>query len=224
MNSRRNQKESAAPRKRTKRRQDLINPAFQWKYAVTIALGVFVTSSIMSSVLYGILHHQARMRTLDPTGYSAEVTLVVFLAGAAFALLTGAGVGLWSIIVTHRMVGPLYVMSRFMLELKEGRLPKMRALRRKDEFKEFYEAFVGAVDNLRVMKQRQLGVLTDAMTTIHSMEGAEGDERSRALQSLSGQLREMREELARALGEDPDSGSTEAPSKVEAPEESVCSV
>ena len=144
MNSSTNQKVSAAPRKRTKRRQYLINPAFQWKYAATIAFGVFVTSTIMSSVLYGILHHQARMRTIDPAGYSAQVTFVVFLAGAAFALLTGAGVGLWSIIVTHRMVGPLYVMSRFMLELKEGRLPKMRALRQKDEFKEFYEVFVGA--------------------------------------------------------------------------------
>ncbi len=224
MNSSTKQQASAPSRKRTKRRQYLINPAFQWKYAVTIAFGVFVTSTIMSSVLYGILHHQARMRTLDPVAYSADVTFVVFLAGAAFALLTGAGVGLWSIIVTHRMVGPLYVMSRFMLELKEGRLPKMRALRQKDEFKEFYEVFVGAVDNLRVMKQRQLGVLTEAMTTIHSMERAEGDERSRAVQSLSGQLREMREELARALGEDPDTGSTEPPSGVEAPEESVCSV
>ena len=54
MNSSTNEKVSATRRKRTKRRQYLINPAFQWKYAATISFGVFVTSTIIRVTTFAV--------------------------------------------------------------------------------------------------------------------------------------------------------------------------
>lgn len=43
--------------------------------------------------------------------------------------------------LTHRISGPLYVLSRHMDDIMEGRKPDLRELRKNDEFKEFYEQF-----------------------------------------------------------------------------------
>lgn len=44
--------------------------------------------------------------------------------------------------LTHRISGPIYVMTRHIEDIMEGREPHFRELRDKDEFKEFYQKFV----------------------------------------------------------------------------------
>lgn len=43
--------------------------------------------------------------------------------------------------LTHRISGPIYVLTRHMDEIMAGRKPDFRELRKNDEFKEFYEQF-----------------------------------------------------------------------------------
>lgn len=174
--------------KPNRRRKYLINPAVQWKYALTIALTVFMISSIMSSILYGVLHHQARMRLINPTGYTAEVGLTMLLFALAFAAVTAGGVGVWSIMMTHRLCGPLFVLERHFHELVQGRLPKVRPLRRKDEFKEMFSAFSQAIDSLQSQRQAQLTALSQVVTTVRS--AAEGDDETRR-EALTSVVRHM---------------------------------
>src|SRR5262245_38755540 len=119
-----------------RRKQYLINPGFQWKVAGTIAVAVFLFSILISITLYGTLHQQARLRAANPVTYSADVTSVMICFGLGFAAITAGGVGLWSILMTHRVCGPMYVMKRYLLELAGGRLPSLRPLRKRDEFKD----------------------------------------------------------------------------------------
>ncbi len=42
------------------------------------------------------------------------------------------------IFITHRISGPIYVMARYLREIKEGKTPGMRPLREKDELKGFF--------------------------------------------------------------------------------------
>ncbi|MBU2510082.1 hypothetical protein KJ966_02050 [bacterium] len=42
---------------------------------------------------------------------------------------------------THRISGPIFVMTRIIKEALEGKDPQMRDLREKDDFKEFHELF-----------------------------------------------------------------------------------
>jgi hypothetical protein len=43
--------------------------------------------------------------------------------------------------LSHRITGPIYVMTGYLRELRGGGEPRMRPLRKRDEFKEFYEEF-----------------------------------------------------------------------------------
>lgn len=66
----------------------------------------------------------------------------------AAVLIQSAVLYFYLIRLTHRISGPIYVLSRHIEEIMEGRRPEFRALRDKDEFKEFYAKFVDMVEKL----------------------------------------------------------------------------
>lgn len=54
---------------------------------------------------------------------------------------------------THRIAGPVFVMSRYMREMLAGRTPQtLRPLRKHDEFQEFYKLFRDMVELFRSKK------------------------------------------------------------------------
>lgn len=184
-----------------RRRNYVVNPAFQWKYAIIVAVVVFVLSTIMSSALYGVLHHQARMRALQPETYVAEITLVILFAGLSFAVLTAAGVGVWSFVITHRICGPLTVIGQYLREIARGHLPETRALRDKDEFKDFYEIFNDTLDALKDQKHEELASLDELRSTALSAAGAEDQERVQFMNDLMTNIETMRASTSAYLGE-----------------------
>jgi len=208
-----NQRDASTCRVRNRRHKYVINPAFQWKYALTITIAVFLISSIVSSVLYGLLHHQARLRFMNPETYTAEVTLVIFLFGAVFSALTAGAVGVWCVVVTHRVCGPLYVLDRYLAQLAQGRIPKLRPMRRKDEFKELYSTFSKAIESLTAGKQAEILELTEAIRTAESAMDADDNGRKRAFKSLKGQLETMRRRASDALGDGKDWDEVEPATK-----------
>jgi len=50
---------------------------------------------------------------------------------------------------THRISGPIYVMSMYMKDIIDGTFPNPRKLRDKDDLKEFYELFSRMVETLK---------------------------------------------------------------------------
>jgi hypothetical protein len=65
------------------------------------------------------------------------------------SLIVAAALGLIGVLVTHRVAGPVYVLSRYARVLGDGGFPRMRALRRGDELKGFFEVFRDAIERLR---------------------------------------------------------------------------
>jgi len=55
--------------------------------------------------------------------------------------------------ITHRITGPIMVMSNYMKEIIEGKFPSPRDLREKDELKDFYELFRDMIDSLKKYKK-----------------------------------------------------------------------
>ena len=71
---------------------------------------------------------------------------------AVVVLVVIQGVVLFFVLIlkTHRIAGPIYVMSMYMRQIRDGSIPdKLRPLRKKDEFKDFYSLFESMVDALR---------------------------------------------------------------------------
>ena len=183
-----------------RRRKYVIDPGFQWKYAALIAAVVFLISGLMSSLLYGMLHQQARLRAMSPSTYSAEVTLVLVGFGVAYAVVTAAGVGAWSLIMTHRICGPLFVLERFIRELGQGRIPNIRPLRKKDEFKALYATFTDTVEVLKAHKLADLATLTKVVERANAAADADETACREALRSLTSDVNAMRKALAEAVG------------------------
>lgn len=141
--------ESAPIKHHNLRRKYIVRPAFQISFATVMGLAVFIISSIISCVLYGVLHQQARLRMMNPESYTANVPIVIFGFALLFSLIAGIIFAIWCIIVTHRICGPLMILHGYFEELARGRFPQRRPLRKRDEFKDLFEAFWNAVESLK---------------------------------------------------------------------------
>jgi nitrogen fixation/metabolism regulation signal transduction histidine kinase len=66
---------------------------------------------------------------------------LIFLIIIVFLIATGFILYPVLIRKTHKISGPIYLMSEYMKEIIKGNFPDLRPLRKKDELKEFYELF-----------------------------------------------------------------------------------
>lgn len=74
-------------------------------------------------------------------GYADDFNrLVLITIGIAFLAVLACS--LYMVRLTHRIAGPVQVMSRHLQEMIDGREPRFRSLREKDEFKEMYARLV----------------------------------------------------------------------------------
>jgi methyl-accepting chemotaxis protein len=148
---------------RNRRRRRIIDPRFQWKYASLVALTVFVGSVLMSFTWFFILHQQARQRVINPQEALPRLTMVIVCFAVGWGAVMGAIVALGSFVFTHRISGPLYVLQGYFRELAAGRLPTVRALRTKDEFKDLMAGFAKAVESLKEGRQRTMALVDEAL-------------------------------------------------------------
>lgn len=79
--------------------------------------------------------------------------------GILFALVL-AGYG---IVLTHKVAGPLFKISRYMSEVKEGRLGPVYDLRRGDQLQEFFLAFKQMHVSLRAKEEQDVGTLNQVI-------------------------------------------------------------
>lgn len=185
------------------RRRYVLRPGFQWKYTAFAVVSVFIVSELMTLLLFSVLHHQARTRTLAPAAATAwENTIVLVLSGAAFALVLGLVFGGWAILATHRVCGPLFVVESFLKDLARGRFPNRRPLRKKDEFKSFYDSFWDTLYAIKARSRRHLTAVDEAIEITRTLKNADNDARLQALKDLAMRLEAVRDELSQALGDD----------------------
>ena len=90
--------------------------------------------------------HQKNIETINTIirhNYMLLVAIVSFIA------LQGVIVFVVLIRKTHRISGPIYVMSNQLRDLLEGKTPVMRPLRKGDEFQDFYALLKQVVERVK---------------------------------------------------------------------------
>lgn len=144
----------------------IINPSVQWRYTAWAIAGVFVVSAFVAVLLYGVLFDQARSRALFmPASSAVDVGVSVIVAAVAFAAVPAIACGLWAIVMTHRLCGPIRVIENNLRELESGKFPKHRPLRKKDSFRDVYGLFWRVVDKAKNSQVKQL----EAMSRLRDM-------------------------------------------------------
>ncbi|MFC1669281.1 hypothetical protein ACFL20_02745 [Spirochaetota bacterium] len=67
------------------------------------------------------------------------IVLIIIQTVVIFALF---------IYFSHKISGPILVMRNYLLELREGKIPQFRSLRKNDELLEFYEEFKETIEHI----------------------------------------------------------------------------
>jgi methyl-accepting chemotaxis protein len=155
----------------------LLEPRFQLKYTSMIVGIATVISVILGAFLISKVRENSRMLALDDA-FAAE--LAAQDAAVIGGLVAGFLVFLFvltalSIYVTHRMAGPVFVMRRYLRELSRGGLPKIRSLRKGDEFSDLLDDFIMTVDALEERTMTELSVLRKVQEALQSGQELQED-------------------------------------------------
>ena len=156
-------------------RNFLLDKRFQLKYTLAVVLVSSVISAGLGYFLYDAHRESSKVASLDledddglDNALSAELAaedrkvliyLGVFLGGLVFCL------GTIGIIATHKIAGPAYSMRRTLAMIADGRIPRVRELRKGDELKEVAIELKRMTDELRLKEEtdiknlKKLGIL-----------------------------------------------------------------
>jgi hypothetical protein len=90
--------------------------------------------------------HSNNMHALESIMQYNRKLLIIMVA-----IIIIQGLALYMILIkkTHQVSGPIYVISRYMNEIIEGKLPDIRPLRKSDELKDFYDLFGKMIKTLK---------------------------------------------------------------------------
>ncbi len=179
------------------RRHYLVDRGFQLKYALVMA-----AAGLAVALVFGLWLQQAHAQATVLLAPDAETRTLVersdrLLLGAfaVIAVLLAAALGLLGVVITHRVAGPVFVMGHYLQVLADGRFPRMRTLRRSDELKLFFRAFLDAVDHMKAREARHAAVLEDAVQRMRAA-AAKAPDLQPAIDALAAAARERRAALA----------------------------
>ena len=170
--------------KRVRRRTFLIDRKFQLKYTMIIVLVGIVVSALLGYFIYRL-----NVENRDLLGIDAEMMAHVqqidsytmyYLVG--FVVVMALVLFIWGIFITHRVAGPIFIISRYLRQLGEGDVPHTRPLRKGDELKAFFDTFSGM---LNAMKQRNVEEAQLLEQIAGQVRSAGNEENAKALEELA---------------------------------------
>ena len=166
------------------RRKYLVDTGFQVRYMLRLAAlgggGV---------LLVGVLTYRAHKAAVDsgasPLALAAGGETMLWLTGLGALAMAGL-MALMGLVLTHRVAGPVYVMSLYIATLAAGRYPRMRPLRKKDELRGFFDRFSEAVDRIREREAEEARLLAEIIETLEPLATTQ---ETQAALSILGSLR-----------------------------------
>ncbi len=150
---------------------------FYWYREMAVASDIVWANSLSTM-------REAELRWMEQELATADLHRLMIMGGVgAFLCVVVAG---FSVVLTHRVAGPLRVMTNKMQEISEGNLNPPRKLRKGDALQEQYQQFTGMVDTLRGKAEQDQRDLAAAMEQARSLAEACADdpEASAAVEEL----------------------------------------
>ncbi len=136
---------------------------FQTRYAFAQAFLSLFISLTVAFVVYRLFAGGSPIETLENNDFVRHraVWLILGMIG-----LLGSSSGLFYLLIvltTHRVAGPLMVLSQCLEKLKRGQYPSRRRIRDTDELKELLTLFYETVDRLRARDLEQAAAIGKAV-------------------------------------------------------------
>jgi hypothetical protein len=169
------------------RRQYVVDRRFQYRYTVLLSMVGALTALAFGALMY-LAHRDALValagdRALPESIARQSSTLIWLMVG--ITVLMAAALAMFGLLMTHRVAGPVHVLSHYVSVLGRGRYPIMRPLRKGDELQAFFERFETTVESLREREAEEADVLEGAVETLGPLCATEES------QAIVAELREM---------------------------------
>lgn len=170
----------AGPQPKRRLRNYLLVPSFQLKYTAMVVGVTVIVASVLGILAYDYSTGQTEMLTInkmeakgdaidqafvrDLERYSEEADRKVAVRIVSGVLLLAIALGITGIMVTHRMVGPIYRLKAGVRDVRDGKLSAdTGGLRKGDELQDLFEVFREMVVSLRASKQQDIMELDQAI-------------------------------------------------------------
>ncbi|GAB4292636.1 MAG: hypothetical protein Kow0090_06630 [Myxococcota bacterium] len=144
-----------------------MNRAFQLKYTLIITvvgaiiallLGIFLYRAIQEStqvLATSLQEYPELMERVNSEDQQILFVLIFGIAALVIALLV------WGVLMTHRVAGPLFIITRYTNQIADGIYPNLRPLRKQDELQDFFEAYKDMVNELIKRDENDYNALTE---------------------------------------------------------------
>ncbi len=177
------------------RKRLIVNPRFQWVTVISLMACIFIVNAVSGLLLLQFHSRVVRFQIFSPERYADAGYSALWIA-SIFALVSGTlcalGFGIWSLVFTNRVCGPVFVMHDWVRKVKNGQRPAIRPLRAEDAFQEFG---TDLGDLLRTWSSDSSALRTSLNIAFEEISQAQHalDEatRNRLLTAAAGRMREL---------------------------------
>ena len=176
---------------RARRRTFLIDRSFQLKYTLIIVLVGVVVSAILGYFIFQLTMENRELLGIDAAMANevAKFDSRQLLLLGGFVVVMAVFLFAWGIIITHRVAGPVFIISRYLGQIRDGQVPQTRPLRRADELKGFFEVFAGMVASLKQRNVEEAELLEKVARLVQRSGNEELAQSAQALLDLAKQKR-----------------------------------
>lgn len=150
-------------------RNYLLDKSMQLRYVLFVTVFTGALAAALGYMVYAQERQASEsiIRTLESSGFGPELRgQVVAQLGATdqnLVLIMGAVwlgmvvlLTLYLTVMTHKVAGPLFKVSRYFDEMAEGRLTPVYPLRKGDQLRDFYDKFKEMHDALRARQRKEI--------------------------------------------------------------------
>lgn len=137
----------------------IIKPEIQLKYVLITIIFVAITAVLMYLAMFSSLKLASGLEDLTGGEWQALIHLLQQRFIWVVVILFGS-IGLISILLFHRLIGPIYVFEKIIRMLKDGDLNIQLKLRHGDELKDLANEIQSLVNHLRQeveLEEKRLG-------------------------------------------------------------------
>ena len=168
---------------RIRRRVFLIDSKFQLKWTLIIVLvGVMVSALLGYFIISKSIENTELMNLeLDLKAQVSQYDTNTLIMLLAFVLVMALFLFIWGVLMTHKVSGPIFIISRYLRQLAEGQGPQVRPLRKGDELKHFFDTFSSMLQAFKDRHQQEAEQLSEVARVLRE-KGA--DDLNTAAQTL----------------------------------------
>lgn len=192
-------------------RNILLDRKLQLRYVISVTLASVIISGSLGYLIWRQEHHASQMimeklegdfetETFDPdlqrvvesdlSSGDHDLLLTMFAFGCSLVLVLST----FLLIMTHKVAGPLYKLSRHFDDLAAGRFRQVRPLRRFDMLRDFHHKFEDCHAAMRARLEAECEVGERAVAAAADLEDRP-EKVDRALSALRLHLEKRREAL-----------------------------